>query len=202
MHSVGAVVYPNFELLDLYGPLEMFGWRDDLFSLTLVGQQAGPVASNMGPSAVAEAAIADDQAFDILLIPGGWGPRMPVDVEALPPLLARAAGRAGIVMTVCTGSALLAASGFLDGRRATTNKAAFRWVQEKGPRVDWVADARWVEDGNVFSSSGVSAGMDMALAVIRSIEGDDVANMIALGCEYDWHRDSSWDPFASHHGLV
>jgi transcriptional regulator GlxA family with amidase domain len=103
---------------------------------------------------------------------------------------------------VCTGAALLACAGLLDGRRATSNKAVFRWVSSLGKGVDWVPEARWVEDGNVFTSSGGSAGIDMTLAVIASLEGRDAAVRIAERMEYEWHEDAAWDPFAKIHGLV
>jgi transcriptional regulator GlxA family with amidase domain len=68
--------------------------------------------------------------------------------------------------------------------------------------VEWVKEARWVEDGKFVTSSGVSAGIDMALAVIAQLAGVETSETIALATEYDWHRDPAWDPFARHHGLV
>jgi transcriptional regulator GlxA family with amidase domain len=116
-------------------------------------------------------------------------------------LKARSA-EAEIVSTVCTGTAILARTGVLDGKRATTNKRAFRWVVEQGPKVNWAREARWVEDGKFATSSGVSAGIDMSLAVMSRLYGADTAEKIAVAMEYDWHRDASWDPFARIHGLV
>ena len=112
------------------------------------------------------------------------------------------AADAEIVASVCTGSAILAKAGLLDGRPATSNKQAFTWVKKQGPKVEWVKQARWVEDGKFYTSSGVSAGIDMSLAVIARILGIDVSESLALATEYEWHRDSSWDPFAEAHGLV
>ena len=96
----------------------------------------------------------------------------------------------------------MARAGLLDGRRATTNKASFAWVVGQGPKVDWVKEARWVTDGPYSTSSGVSAGIDMTLAVISQLELPQVADDIAIRMEYEWHRDSTWDPFAKVHGLV
>ena len=79
---------------------------------------------------------------------------------------------------------------------------AFAWVAEQGPRVDWVKQARWVEDGKFATSSGVSAGIDMALAVIARVFGTELSERLAIATEYEWHRDASWDPFAKVHGLV
>jgi hypothetical protein len=91
---------------------------------------------------------------------------------------------------------LLARAGLLDGRRATTNKQVFEWPVSQGPRVNWVRQARWVEDGKFVTSSGISAGIDMALAVIGRRYGGDAAEAIAVAMEYEWHRDPLWDPFA------
>ena len=99
-------------------------------------------------------------------------------------------------------SGLLAAAGLLDGRRATTNKMFFKEVAALGPNVDWVPEARWVEDGKYVTSSGVSAGIDMALAVIEVTIGPQASEQLAVGTEYEWHRDPAWDPFAKVHGLA
>ena len=79
---------------------------------------------------------------------------------------------------------------------------AFKWVVEQGPKVNWIKQARWVEDGKFWTSSGVSAGIDMTLALIAKIEDLKTAELIATRMEYDWHRDASWDPFAKIHGLA
>ncbi len=105
-------------------------------------------------------------------------------------------------MTVCTGSILLAMTGVLDGRKATTNKLDFIATVPLGPNVEWVRQARWVEDGKFFTSSGVSAGMDMALAAVSRLFGREVADEMAEGTEYDWHDDADWDPFAARAGLL
>ena len=116
--------------------------------------------------------------------------------------LGQASDASALVTTVCTGSALLARTGRLDGIAATSNKAAFKWVMAQGPKVDWKAEARWVEDGKFMTSSGVSAGMDMALAAVQRLYGEAEAERVATRTEYDWKRDASWDPFAKIHGLV
>lgn len=202
MRRVGTLVYPNFELLDVFGPLEILGWRSDLFHLSLVGLELGPVASNMGVAVVADRLLTDVTEYDVILIPGGWGERTVVDTAPLLPWIMAAAEHAEYVLTVCTGSAMLATTGFLDGRRATTNKAIYHWATSQGPNVDWVSMARWVRDGNVFTSSGVSAGIDMTLAALAAMEGHSVAEAIAQGCEYHWQQDADADPFAAIHGLV
>jgi transcriptional regulator GlxA family with amidase domain len=202
--TVGALLFEGFELLDVFGPLEAWGMLAARGECTIVtvAETAGPVASFQGPRAVAEHSLATCPSLDVLLVPGGFGTRREVQNTTLLAWLRQRASEAQVVTSVCTGAALLARSGLLDGRRATTNKFTFRWVVEQGPGVDWVKQARWVEDGNFVTSSGVSAGIDMTLSVIARMAGIEAAEQIAVRMEYDWKRDPSWDPFAKIHGLV
>jgi transcriptional regulator GlxA family with amidase domain len=202
MISLGAVLFPNFELLDFAGPMEMFGSLKDVLDVTTVAQDAGPVRSTQRVDVVAAHSFDTAPEFDLVLLPGGWGTFDERDNEQLLDYLRRASERAEIVMTVCSGSALLSRSGVLDGRRATTNKAFWKQCVAEGPKVNWVPEARWVDDGKFVTSSGVSAGMDMALAVVQRKFGADAASRLATMTEYEWHRDPAWDPFAKLHGLV
>ncbi|PCJ51574.1 MAG: hypothetical protein COA73_17125 [Candidatus Hydrogenedentota bacterium] len=104
--------------------------------------------------------------------------------------------KADLVMTVCTGTALAAKAGLLEGRRATSNKKSFQWVTEQGPNTKWIKEARWVDDGDRVTSSGVSAGIDMALAVIEREFGAETANKLAAYTEYNREHDPDNDPFA------
>ena len=195
--TVGVLLFPEFELLDVFGPLEAFGHAKDWFRVITVAERAGPVASAQGPRAMADHGFAECPAIDILLVPGGMGTRREVGNAALVDWIARQARGAETTTSVCTGAALLARAGVLDGRRATSNKRAFGWVAEQGPKVNWVRQARWVDDGNVVTSSGVSAGIDMALHLIGRIAGPAVRDDIAARMEYEWHSDAADDPFAA-----
>jgi transcriptional regulator GlxA family with amidase domain len=199
--TLGVVLFPGFELLDVFGPLQAFGSLPDQFTVVPVAAQVGPVASAQRMQAFAEASFADCPRLDLVLVPGGMGTRQEVENAALLDFLRHKASAAEIVTSVCTGAALLARAGLLDGRRATTNKRAFQWVTEQGPRVRWVPVARWVDDGKFVTSSGVSAGIDMALHVIARLAGQELAEAVAQRMEYDWHRDAAWDPFARLYGL-
>lgn len=202
MRSIGALLFPGFELLDLFGPMEMFGLLDSEFSLSLVSETGGAVASGQGISAFADRTFEEGIEYDILFVPGGRGTRREVGNARLLDWIAHASAQAEYTLSVCTGSALLAKAGVLDGRSATTNKAAFGWVAQQGPAVTWVREARWVEDGRFITSSGVSAGMDMALGAIALMHGVEAAEKVAGWAEYLWNRDRSHDPFAKAHGLV
>jgi transcriptional regulator GlxA family with amidase domain len=194
---VGAVLFEGFELLDFFGPLEMFGLLEGAAKITVVAERAGPVRSHGGPCGIAEATMAGPGGFDVLLIPGGIGTRREIANPQFLAELKQLAETSRIVATVCTGSLLLAMTGLIDGCKATSNKRVFQLVTTYAPKVDWIAKARWVEDGKYFTSSGVSAGMDMALAVIAKLCGRETALQIASRAEYQWHEDSSWDPFAA-----
>lgn len=172
------------------------------FAIHMVAEKNGEIASRQGPKSVAEISFRDAKQFDVLFVPGGPGTRAEVTNSALLGWLHGQSRNAEYVTSVCTGSALLAKAGILDGKRATTNKRAFEWAASQGPRVDWVKEARWVEDDRFFTSSGVSAGMDMALALIQRILGPDAAKEIATWTEYEWHSEASWDPFAEVYGLT
>lgn len=213
--TVGVLIFPGFEMLDAYGPMEMWGslkhaparfWGGEEkrvgVKLVTIAATRGEIPSNQGPKTVADYSYADSPKLDYLLVPGGIGAVPLVNDTATLNWLRDQATRTKIVMSVCNGASLLAAAGILDGRPATTNKMAFKDSTAPGPRVNWVKQARWVDDGAVVSSSGVSAGMDMTLAVISRLYGQPLGDWLEQITEYDAHRDPSWDPFAVKAGLV
>ena len=193
--DINIVVFDGFEPLDVFGPFEVFVNTDDarvrLFSLDGPGVKVGEGGVRVeagGPEAI--------DPKGVLLIPGGSGTRTLVGNDQWIGQLAGLAAQSPQVMTVCTGSALLAAAGVLDGRRATSNDLAFDWVVSMGERVDWIKDARWVVDGKFRTSSGISAGIDMALAFVEDTCGPDAADKASTQMEYIRNRDSGYDPFA------
>lgn len=195
--TLGAIVFEDFELLDLYGPLEMFGNIGPELTIVTVAQEAGPVRSAQGPRTVADYAFSDAPELDFVLLPGGYGTFEQAQNPAMLEFLRRNAN-AEIVMSVCSGSGVLAAAGLLDGRRATSNKLFFDAITQASTNVNWERSARWVEDGNVFTSSGVSAGTDMSLGVIEKIYGTERARDIAVMTESEWQADPDNDAFAAY----
>ena len=198
MDSIGALLFEGFELLDVFGPLEVFGHLAESAKCRIltVAERTGAIGSAQGPQAVADYDLASCPKVEMLLVPGGIGTRREVENVELIDFLRSHSAEAEIVMSVCTGAGLLARAGLLDGRRATSNKRVFEWPVSQGPRVNWIGQARWVEDGKFVTSSGISAGIDMVLAVIGRRYGGDTAEVIAAAMEYEWHRDPHWDPFA------
>ncbi len=193
--AVGILLFPGFELLDAYGPMELFGAMHGA-SLSTIAEKTGIVQSAQGPKSIADFSWETPPALDVLLVPGGQGTRQEIgNPKLLSALCAMAAGTR-IVASVCTGSALLAKAGLLDGKRATSNKQVFAWARSQGPAVRWIEKARWVEDGKFFTSSGVSAGMDMTLAIIAHLSGKNESLRVARYAEYCWNENPDNDPFS------
>ena len=199
--TLGVVLFEGFELLDVFGPLEMFGLAAEHFEIRLIAENGGVVASRQGPKSICDDSFQSAPAIDVLLVPGGIATRGEVNNPVMLDWIKERSQQAELVASVCTGSALLAKAGVLDGIRATSNKLAFAWAASQSEKVQWQQQARWVEDGKVFSSSGVSAGIDMALAVIAKLVSLQAAEDAANFAEYTWQRDANCDPFASVAGV-
>ncbi len=193
--KIAAVIFPGFELLDVFGPLEMFGLLGELTEITMATMEQSPMASAAGPKVLPDALISEVDTQDILLIPGGIGTRALVKDPGFLEALRLVAAEAKIVASVCTGSALLAKAGLLDGRQATSNKLAFEWVTSQGPHVLWQPKARWVADEKFWTSSGIAAGIDMSLALIAHLFDKALADEIANRAEYLWNQNPNDDPF-------
>lgn len=196
--TLGALFYPGFELLDMYGPLEMFGSLADAVRIVSVAAEAGPVASAQGPRALADVGFDDCPELELIVLPGGIGTLAALDDDRLLDFLRERCPRAEVTMSICTGSALLARAGLLDGLRATSNKQFFELARSQGDAVDWIEKARWVDAGRYVTSSGVSAGLDMALAVIERLFGRESATLVAELTEYERCEDPDADPFAAY----
>jgi len=199
---LGMVVFEGFQLLDVFGPLDIFGSLRDKVSIIIIGEKGESVKSSAGPVLKLDYTFSNVPKIDILMIPGGAGTRREVKNEAFLNAFRKLAEAAPKVATICTGSAVLAKTGLLDGHKATTNKRAYAWATSQSDKVIWVPEARWVEDGKFFTSSGISAGIDMALGLIANMFGKQTAIRIANGAEYQWIDDPHHDPFAKMNGLI
>ena len=145
--KVGILLFNGFEVLDVFGPIEMFG-NSLHFDICTISEKEKTIRSAQGHTTIVVDHTFDDcPAMDWILVPGGPGTRKEVNNEALIRWIQNQSKKSSTVFSVCTGAALLAKAGVLDGKKATTNKKAFRWVADQGPEVNWIPCARWVEDG-------------------------------------------------------
>ncbi len=198
--TVGMLLFPGFEPLDAFGPLEAFvisrfsGRADDApphpFRLLTVAENTQPVAMTGGPRVVPDARLADCPSLDVLWVPGGAGTRREYRNANLLDFIRERAEEVEVLASVCTGAALLGAAGRLNGCAATTNRRAFDWVAGLAPAARWDREARWVDTGRIVTAAGVSAGIDMALHLVERFLGADAAATAARRMEYGWIRDT------------
>ncbi len=193
--KLAVLLFDDFETLDVFGPVEIFGRLQEHFQISFYAGEAGLVKNRHGVSVMAKNLDELDGKPDVFLIPGGFGTRIEVENAPFVRKIRRIADSASYVLTVCTGAALLARTGLLDGRRATSNKRAFSWVRSQGEKVEWIPKARWVVDGKYYTSSGVSAGMDMSIGFLADLHGLDFARKTAFEIEYSWQEDPEEDDF-------
>ena len=192
--DINIFLFDQFETLDVFGPVEIFGcvpeYRLNYCSLN------GDITSSRHGVRVLTTPLPQNCANSMLLIPGGRGVRTLVhDTDAIAKLKT-CVESCQYCLTVCTGSALLAKTGLINQCQATSNKQAWDWVTNIEPAVNWERHARWCVDGKYYTSSGVSAGMDMALAFVAEHIGQQDAQDIATLAEYIWNQDKNNDPFA------
>jgi len=192
--NVTAVLFEGFETLDMFGPVEMLG-ASGQFGVKFYSLDGGVVTSYQGVP-VATEKLKDANSPEVLLLPGGMGVYEMLENEAFIAQLGALAKQAKYVLSICNGAFLYAKAGVLDGRRATTYKARIDRAEELFPEVKWERSARWTVDGNLYVSSGVSAGTDMALGFIADVCGLDCAENTARYAEYTWNQDPANDPFA------
>jgi transcriptional regulator GlxA family with amidase domain len=213
-----VALYPGFQALDVFGPLDVLNVISSRvkIELSIVAATRDPVSTKIAPlfpdrqqelngpgSDCGQSVLpthtfaSPPQKIDVLLVPGGVGNR---DEKSAAPVIefirSVFPSQVKYLITVCTGSAIAAQAGVLDGKRATTNKRAFDYVVGLRKEVDWVRRARWVVDGNIWTSSGISAGIDVMFAFVEGIYGRELAHGTAKRMEYV--RNENWedDPFA------
>lgn len=192
--DINILLFSDFETLDVFGPVEILG-RLEGYSLRYFSIGGGTVISRQGTKVITEK-LDDADYSGILLVPGGQGTRPLVKDNVFIEKLKEVAVKSTYCLTVCTGSALLAKTNLLNGKKATSNKRAFEWVKSVNTKVDWQSSARWVVDGKFYTSSGVSAGIDMALGFTADRFGVEKAKDTAYAIEYVWNSDKDSDQFA------
>lgn len=181
--TIGILLYPGYTLLDLAGPQIAIGNQGNTL---LFWKDMNPVRGDNGPELVPTTTFAEyDGNIDVLLVPGGFGVEDAMSDPEIIGFLQRAAKTARVVSAACTGTLLLAAAGLLDGRKATTHWFAYEAIERNFPKIELVRNARVVTDGNVFTSGGVTAGIELGIRLLAEAKGDRVAATTELAMCYD-----------------
>ena len=184
--SIAILLFDGVEELDFVGPWEVFSVARLIgapLRVCTVGWREPAVTCARGLKVTADFAFADKPAADLVLIPGGKGTRVLAQDDAFNAEIRSYLAAATWQTSVCTGSALLARAGFLEGRQATTNREALDFLRAHAPHT-YILDKRYVHDGNVVTSAGISAGIDMALWLVGHLFGEDLARATQTHMEY------------------
>lgn len=193
--KVSVLLFEDFETLDVFGPVEILGRLKQHYQVSFYSAAGGIISNNHGVEIQTKNLDEIITGTDVLLVPGGYGTRPEVNNNSFINAIKMIASQSSYVLSVCTGSALLAKAGLLNGKKATSNKKAFDWVVTQGPNVEWVKKARWIKDGKFYTSAGVSAGMDMTLGFLNDQHGIEFARKVAFEIEYDWIENNEEDHF-------
>lgn len=189
--TVGIFIFHDVEVLDFCGPFEVFSVAGrqiapGSFEVFTVAAAPGPLAARNGLSVNPKFSFADAPPIDLLLIPGGQGTRPLLHDPAVIEWIVRQAAAAELVLSVCTGSLLLAKAGLLEGLSATTHHGALDLLRETAPQTTVRDDVRLVDNGRVITSAGVAAGIDMSFHVVARLLGQETAEATARYIEYPW----------------
>ena len=194
--KVGIMVYDNVEVLDFTGPYEVFSVTRTLdqpnysdpcpFEILLVSEQLRKVKTMGGMRVIPNYNFEDFPEVDILVVPGGLGERHEHSNPIITHFLKSQSKKVRTIASVCTGAFFLAYSGLLDGKKATTHLLSLDRFEEKFPEVEVLRDKRWVEDDNIITSAGISAGIDMSLYIVAKYLGEEVAELTASQMEYPY----------------
>ena len=189
--GVGILIFDDVEVLDFCGPFEVFAVTggqvtDGAFEVFTVARTHDAISARNGLSVNPRYALADAPPIGLLLIPGGYGTRPLMNDKPLLDWIRKRAESAELVLSVCTGSLLLAKAGLLEGLSATTHHMALDLLRDAAPNTTICDERRVVDNGRVITSAGVAAGIDMSFHVVAKLLGNEVAEKAASYIEYSW----------------
>ena len=190
MGTIGILVFDGLEELDAVGPWEVLAawtrqWPDDGWSVTTVAQDGGLVRCAKGLVLQAEHSWADAPPLDVLIQPGGMGTRPQLADETYLAWIRARRADTPLLASVCTGSLVYAAAGLVKGRPATTHWGSLDRLRELDPSIEVRPDDRYVDDGDIITAAGVSAGIDMALHLVERLAGTERAREVRRYIQYD-----------------
>lgn len=192
--NTAILIFENVEVLDFAGPLEVFSVADELserssFKVFTVAETPGTIRTNNGLKIVPEHTLESSPAPDLLIVPGGFGTRALLNKPSLIEWIRVTAKHAEIVASVCTGALLLAKAGLLNDQPATTHYLSHDLLQELAPAALVHRDRRFVDNGPIATSAGISAGIDLSLHLVARLQDRALAEKTAGHMEYHWRND-------------
>ena len=194
MINIGILIYNDAEELDFVGPYEVFTMintvrahqgQADAVNVLLISEDGNDITGKKGMRVGAHAAMADIETLEIVCVPGGMGSRAQIENKPVLAWLSRITETCDWITSVCTGSFILAKAGLTKGRRISTFWGAFEEFERLGLEGNLVPKVRFVRDGNLVTSAGVSAGIDMALWITGQLFTPDFARQVQRGMQYD-----------------
>ncbi len=191
---VAILIFPEVEILDFAGPFEVFSVTNELngfevFHTFTLAEAPGSIRARNGLKVVPDFTLESAPQPHLLIVPGGAGTRPLLRKPAVLEWIRQRARHAEIVASVCTGSLVLAQAGLLNHLRATTHHENVGELAGLAPTTDVDANVRFTDNGQVLTSAGISAGIDMSLHIVARLLGDDVAEKTARYMEYRWQND-------------
>ncbi|MGF1507981.1 MAG: DJ-1/PfpI family protein [Myxococcota bacterium] len=181
--QVGVLLFDGVQIIDFAAPYEVFGQAG--FGVVTISRKGEAVTTAMGLEVSPDHSFEDAPPMDVLLVPGGNVENAAADRRTRAFLRDRA-GAVRHILSVCTGATIVAAAGLLDGKRATTFHRALNGFEERFPKVQVIRDVRWVDNGKIITSAGLSSGVDASLHLVAVVQGEERARTVALHLEYDW----------------
>jgi transcriptional regulator GlxA family with amidase domain len=199
--SVAIFVFPEVEVLDLAGPYEVFTTASRVFrkmdavatapfSVFTVAREAGAVRARAGLVVLPDSTFANHPSVDLLIIPGGVI-TAELATSTVAEWIQRTAATATLTASVCTGAFLLAQAGLLDGKTATTHWEDAEELRTMFPQLTVLEQRRWVDEGAIVTSAGISAGIDMSLHLVKRFAGRDLALKTARQMDFDWQEETA-----------
>jgi len=193
---VGILLFDQVEVLDVAGPFEVFSAtrlnesrrceESSPFEVILVSENTAQITAVGGLIFTPDTTIHNCPDLDLLIIPGGWGTRKEIDNKMIIGWIADKAAEARLIASVCTGSSLLGRAGLLNGREATTHWQAFDFLRESAPAIKIREDVRFTTTVPIFTSAGISSGIDLALKIVSYFLGIEVGKATARHMEYPY----------------
>jgi transcriptional regulator GlxA family with amidase domain len=194
VRNLAILLFDDVEILDFCGPFEVFSVTNEIndniqLNIFTIAEHDSPILTRNGLSVNPKYTIRNSPEPQILLVPGGQGSRKEMNNPLIISWLIKNFQKLELLLSVCTGSIILAKAGLLDGLVATTHHNVIDLLKEVAPNTEIIPSKRFIDNGKVIVSAGISAGIDMSLYVVSKLFGEDIARKTATYMEYDWQPE-------------